>query len=196
MKRLAVVASLLVGAAFVFAQTTQTTQGKGFQGGLGSDSGFVMQHHGDSGMVKEHGEMDTNHVHVMDSTKHIPDFDTANFGEKFRDAMHRGGCKMDSARQARKDLWEKMKDSADVDTGKVMGQHRQMKRERMQGAIDALERVSERMGTQVKGQQDQTQVRIQERRDELIQQQQRIREKKTTDGSTTTTTTTTTESAN
>ncbi|MBN1575478.1 MAG: hypothetical protein JW913_02945 [Chitinispirillaceae bacterium] len=167
MLRLALV--VLAGATFVAAQTTTETTDEQVK----------------QGRVIQQGR---------DSTKVTPmrtGLDSARFAEKFKEAMDRGCGKADSAREARRELREHMKDSADIDTGKVMDRHRTMKRERLQDAIDALERSSERIGAQVKNEaQGRTQARLMERRDELIQLQQRNREKKETKTETTTETTT------
>ncbi len=169
MLRLAVV--LLVGATFV---TAQTAGGPMMGMGSGSDRTIDTAMHDDTGMGAIHvrdsamqKDNDSGEVHV---------FDTTRLGEKIKDAMDRCGSKADSAREVVRGFREEMRDTADGDTAKVMDQHRAMKRERLQGAIDALDKVSERMGAQVKGASDQAQTRIMERRDELIQKQERIRE--------------------
>jgi hypothetical protein len=167
MLRLAVV--LLVGATFVTAQTAG-----GPMMGSGSDRTIDTAMHDDTGMGAMHvrdsamqRDNDSGEVHA---------FDTTRLGEKFKDAMDKCGSMADSARETAMEMRDHMRDSTGADSAKVMDQHHAMKRERLQGAIDALDKVSERMGTQVRGASDQAQTRIMERRDELIQKQQRIRE--------------------
>lgn len=100
------------------------------------------------------------------------------FQKKLGDAWQKCGDRADSARTSSHALRNELRNKSGSDSAKVMGTRDSTKRERIQGAIDAMERNSARMATQVKESQVQTQIRMTERRDELIQLQQRIREKK------------------
>lgn len=115
----------------------------------------------------------------LDSLKEkFGDRDTTGMGQKIQDAMDRCGAKADSARESSRVMRGEMAGKTAEERAKIMGERDSTKRERIQGAIDALDRNSARMGTQVKEVQERTQVRMTERRDELIQLQQRIRERK------------------
>jgi hypothetical protein len=159
--------AVLAGATIVAAQVPQTT-GADVGDNTGRPDFTTMKNQGGEGMPMN-----------IDSLKEkFADRDTTGMGQKIQDAMDKWGSKIDSAREASVKTRGEFTGKPDCDTGKVMGVRDSTKRERLQGAIDALDRNSTRMGTQVKDVQEKTQIRMTERRDEMIQKQQRIRERK------------------
>lgn len=157
--------AVLAGATIVAAQVPQAPVGE--KDGLDSAKHAAFMNHEGGAFVR-------------DSSMKPPiamDRDSA-FEKRLGDAMEKCGTKADSARKASSFIRGEIAGKTAADSAKFMGARDSTKRERIQGAIDAMERNSTRMATQVKGSQEKTQVRMTERRDELIQLQQRIREKK------------------
>jgi hypothetical protein len=99
------------------------------------------------------------------------------FAQKMRDAMEKCRTKADSAREAAHRSWGESNGKPKLDSAKV-AQRDSTRHVRIQGAIDAMEKNSARMAEKVRENQQQTAVRMQERRDELIQLQKKILERK------------------
>lgn len=151
MNRLAVL--ILAGATIVAAQTTAETTEKTFAREKSSDTAMVRG--------KQQRTMS----------------DTAMLREKFNAAIERALEKADTARAEALRLREEMRGKIADDTSKIMKQRREQMHVRLQNAIEALEKASEKVGAQVGKAQERTQSRLLERRDELIELQKKILER-------------------
>jgi|GEM_PF-2814354 len=156
MNRLAVF--ILAGATIVAAQTaTETTE-----------ETSVREKSVDTAMVRGNQERTMR--------------DTAMLREKFNAAIERALEKADTARAEALRLREEMRGKVADDTSKIMKERREQMHARLQNAIEALEKASEKVGAQVGKAQERTQSRLLERRDELIELQKRILERQQTRG--------------
>jgi hypothetical protein len=159
--------AVLAGATIVAAQVPQGAM-TGEKGGLDTTKHATMTMNHDGGEFAKDSTMKP----PMDMAK-----DSA-FEKRLGDAMQKCGTRADSARETSKFVRGEIAGKSAADSAKYMGERDSTKKEAIQGAIDAMERHSTRMATQVKDVQEKTQVRMTERRDELIQLQQKIQEKK------------------
>lgn len=102
---------------------------------------------------------------------------TEQLKEKLHQAYEKAGHDADTARKAamacQRDMMEKMK----ADSGKAMEQRRAEANVRLQHAIDAIDRASQKVGTQVQEVRDRIQARLAEKRKELVELQQKILER-------------------
>ena len=171
---LKLVVAVLAGATIVAAQMPQapvtTDGGQGSMMTKGEFGGFGM-HGPDSGKADFHAP-DSGRMGGMFGER-----DSA-FAEKMKEAMDRCGSKADSAREYAHKTRGEIEGKTGEDSAKVMARHDSTTHVRMQGAIDALERNSTRMGSQVRESQERNAARMQERRDEMIQLQKKILERK------------------
>jgi hypothetical protein len=147
--------AVLAGATIVAAQMPQG--GMGYQGGNVDAAGM----HADS--AKQGAACEER--------------DSA-FAAKMKEAMEKCGTRADSAREYARTSRGELAGKTGADSARVVAERDSAAHVRLQGAIDALDRNSTRMGTQVRESQERTAVRMQERRDDLIQLQQKILERK------------------
>ncbi len=95
--------------------------------------------------------------------------------EKMRFAVERARDFADSARHAALEFRKQMHGKTPVDSLKMLNQHKEMIQERLQKAIDALDKASEKANAQIDQVRERIQSRLQQKKEELIKLQERIR---------------------
>jgi len=151
MNRLA--ALLLAGATIVAAQTTPTTTttetaGNAMKRGTGTPATVEMQ------QITEELKL------------------------RLQTACENAGEKADAACQAALECQKQIREKSGEEATAAIEARRAEARVRLQGAIDALDRASEKVGTQVEEARARIQDRLQEKRAELVELQKRILERK------------------
>lgn len=96
---------------------------------------------------------------------------------KLHEAYQKAGEDADKAHAAAVEFQNQMRTRSGEDAEKVMEQRRAEANVRLQGAIDALERASEKVGTQVEDVRERIQSRIAEKRQKLMDLQKKILER-------------------
>ncbi len=95
--------------------------------------------------------------------------------EKLHIAIQEANESIEKAKQTALEYQNRMKGKSPEEAKKIMEQHRAEMHERLQGAIEALERASTKVGAQVEEVRERIQTRLQEKKQELIELQARIR---------------------
>jgi hypothetical protein len=170
MKRIAIL--LLAGATLVAAQTAADSSGKqkNWDGNRGKE---VVDTAKNEKYVKPANDTASNKWNNKDSA-----WIAERMQKKMKDGIDKGNSRSDSAKQAARDLRKELQGKNAADSAKIIKEHNGRNQERLQNAIDALDKASTRTNAQVEDVKARTQSRLQEKKAELQQLQEKLREKK------------------
>jgi hypothetical protein len=170
MKRIAIL--LLAGATLVAAQTAADTSGKqkGWDGNRGYEALDTAKH---DNFVKPVNDTAGKKWNNKDSA-----WIAERMQKKMKDGMDQGNSRSDSAKQAARDIRKELHGKNAADSAKILKEHNARNQERLQNAIDALDKASTKTNAQVEEVKARTQSRLQEKKAELQQLQEKQRAKK------------------
>jgi hypothetical protein len=150
MKRFAI--CLLVGATIVAAQSA-------------ADSAAMHRKSGPDQVVPE-----KIGIVVRDSGRTIQELQ-----EKLRLAIEKARDVADSAKASAMEFRKQLQGKSAADSAKIINEHRAKVQERLQKAIEALDKASTKANAQIEQVRERIQSRLQQKKEELIQLQERIR---------------------
>lgn len=95
--------------------------------------------------------------------------------EKLKIALDNAGEKVEKAKECAMRYQKELEGKTPEEKEKIMEQKRKEAHERLQRAIEALDKASEKVNAQIEEVRERIQKRLQEKKEELIQLQERIR---------------------